>query len=203
MVPAKNSEQTSFQGIEIMALSRAKVALAVCTVLGAGVANAVPVSVSCPGSIITTDREFTLTTDPGTVICLASAPGNISGNNDAINQLGYVTLDKTDDNTSGLFPLLVTATPPTSGLSGTFSFTAPAGYANFVIAFKSGQGILDPDWAAFTLPAGVTSGSWAISGAQQLSHINLYAQVVPVPAAVWLFGSALGLLGVLRRKSAA
>jgi hypothetical protein len=27
--------------------------------------------------------------------------------------------------------------------------------------------------------------------------------VIPVPAAVWLFGSALGLLGVARRKLAA
>jgi len=28
------------------------------------------------------------------------------------------------------------------------------------------------------------------------------APVVPVPAAVWLFGSALGLLGVARRRMA-
>jgi hypothetical protein len=27
--------------------------------------------------------------------------------------------------------------------------------------------------------------------------------VVPVPAAVWLFGSAIGLMGVVRRKKAA
>lgn len=183
-----------------MQTSKARVALAAFSLFGAAVANAVPVSVMCPGSIITTDREFTITTDPGSAVCLASAPGNISGNNDAINQLGYITLDKTDDLTSGAVPQSLTATPPTSGLSGTFSFTAPAGYTNFVIAFKSGQGILDPDWAAFTLPSGVTSGSWAISGSQQLSHVNLYAQV-PVPAAAWLFGSALGLAGLMRRKA--
>ena len=171
--------------------------------LGAGVTNAAPVSVNCPGTASTADREFTITTDPGTAVCLAYAPGNLNGNGDAINALGYITLDKSDDLVSGALPQSLTATPPTSGLSGTFSFSAPA-YTDFVIAFKSGQGQLNPDWAAFTLPNGITSGSWAISGQQELSHVNLYGKlaVVPVPAAAWLFGSALGLAGFLRRKAA-
>lgn len=162
--------------------------------LGApGSAFAVPVLVNCPDTSSTADREFTVTTDPGTAVCLAYAPGNLNGNGDAINQLGYITLDKSDDLTSGALPQSLTVTPPTSGLSGTFSFNAP-GYTNFVIAFKSGVGRLDPDWAAFQLPDGVTSGTWEISGSQELSHANLYAQVVPVPAAVWLFASGFGLL---------
>jgi len=181
-----------------------RLAAACLTLAGSGVAVALPVSVSCPGTAATTDREFTITTDPGTATCLAYAVGNISGNGDTINQLGYLLLDKTDDATSGLFPTLLTATPPTSGLSGTFSFAAPSGYTSFVIAFKSGNGQLDPDWAAFTLPSGQTSGSWTISGAQQLSHVNLYARVapVPLPAAVWLFGSGvIGLFAAARRRT--
>lgn len=170
---------------------------------GANVASAASVSVNCPGTPATTDREFTITTDPGTAVCLASAAGNLSGNNDAINQLGYVLLDKSDDTTSGVLLGSLVANPPTSGLSGTFSFSAP-GYTDFVVAFKSGEGQLNPDWAAFTLPNGVTSGSWAISGSQQLSHVNLYGKVtaVPVPAAIWLFVSGLGgLAGLTRRKA--
>ena len=33
--------------------------------------------------------------------------------------------------------------------------------------------------------------------------MNFNYSVVPVPAAVWLFGSALGILGVARRRSVA
>jgi len=36
-----------------------------------------------------------------------------------------------------------------------------------------------------------------------LDLANSQVQIVPVPAAVWLFGSALGLMGVMRRRSLA
>jgi hypothetical protein len=47
-----------------------------------------------------------------------------------------------------------------------------------------------------TLPAG------AFNSGQRWTF-NAGPQVVPVPAAVWLFGSALGLLGVARRRAMA
>src|SRR5262245_52748488 len=59
--------------------------------------------VFCPGTAATTDREFSLTTTPDAT-CLAFGPGNINGNNDVINLLGYVTLDKSDDASSGAAP---------------------------------------------------------------------------------------------------
>jgi hypothetical protein len=48
----------------------------------------------------------------------------------------------------------------------------------------------------FTLPAQLGGGS------ATLKADVLFSGVVPVPAAVWLFGSGLGLLGVLRRRAA-
>jgi hypothetical protein len=48
----------------------------------------------------------------------------------------------------------------------------------------------------FTLPAALGGGS------ATLKADVLFTGVVPVPAAVWLFGSALGLMGVMRRRAA-
>ena len=42
---------------------------------------------------------------------------------------------------------------------------------------------------------------WSTPDNKALSHITFYdTSVVPVPAAVWLFGSALGGLGLMRRR---
>jgi hypothetical protein len=196
-------------------------ALVAAGVLAVTAGGAGAATVNCPG---TDDeevayREFSLTTTPGST-CFAYGSGNISGNSgggspDPLYALlggsfgaGHVLIDKSDDAVSGLKPdALVGAL--TSGLSGAWSFLLPdagAGFAwtNVILAFKSGNGQLDPDWAAFLVPDGVTSGDWAISGRQALSHVNLYAQkvpaAIPVPAAGFLLAGALGWLAALRRR---
>ena len=174
----------------------------IAVVLGAG-----PVwAANCPSPAVAGSRVFTV--DPASS-CFASGTGNKS--NDATFQAllaanKYVLLDKSDDTTSGAVPGLLTLTPPTSGLSGTWSIGATALYNTFILALKSGEGTLDPDWGAFLL-AGL-SGTWSISGAQALSHGSLYRRLsaVPLPPAVLLFGSALAGLGFLtirRRRKAA
>jgi len=163
--------------------------------------SAYAATVSCPGTPGTTDREFGLTTSVAAT-CLAYAPGNINMNNDAINQLGYVNIDKSDTNDAFVGvdgEITITGGPN----SGHFTLALPAGYKNFVLALKSGVGQRDPDWVAFLLAAGTTEGDWTISS-QGFSHANLYAQLcaecstekengpeTPIPGALWLFGSVV------------
>jgi hypothetical protein len=159
-------------------------------------------AIGCPNP--TPDTTFTITTTVGSASCLASGTGNISGNNDAINQLGYVTLDKSDDAGTGALPGSLTFTPPTSGTSGSYSIFAP-GFINLVLGIKSGEGQNTPSWAAFLLTASPTeSGLWTITGTPPtngLSHANLYGQAVPIPAALWMVGAALfGVASIGRKK---
>ena len=102
-----------------------------------------------------------------------------------------------------------------SGRSGSFSIAGDAGW-QYLIAFKTGVAARNPDWMAFLLPQGATSGEWWISGQQSLSHVRLWGGVgngpvlepvvpqVPIPAAGWLLGSGLmGLLAFARRRRSA
>jgi hypothetical protein len=50
----------------------------------------------------------------------------------------------------------------------------------------------------------MTNAAWTGgSGSSSTAGVQLSFQVVPVPAAVWLFGSALGLLGWVRKRATA
>lgn len=172
--------------------------IALALTLGATAAQANTITSNdpdCVGNPV--GRTFSVTAVT-VVKCLAKGTGNINGNGDIINQLGYVTLDKSDDGTTGLLEGSLTGSPSlTAGLTGSFNIAASvyAMYTDIVIAFKSGNGQYDPDWAAFLLVDNTTSGTWSISGSQALSHANLYGKRrtdVPEPAALSLV--ALGLL---------
>jgi hypothetical protein len=180
------------------------VALVAATLVLGAASSAQAVVVFCPGTGTATDREFSLDTVVAAT-CLTSGTGNLNGSGDAINALGYTTLDKSDDGTTGSLEgaLVITGS---GGLSGTFTISpAAAAFGPLVIAFKSGEGQLDPDWAAFLLPAGVLSGSWSISGQQALSHANLYGgdepppTQTPEPMSAVLLGSGLLVTRLLKR----
>ena len=58
-------------------------------------------------------------------------------------------------------------------------------------------------WSTTATPVGsaglyLDTGSWIDSGNEHAFRLD--GTVVPIPTAVWLFGSALGLIGVTRRK---
>jgi len=190
-------------------------AFAATVALGAVSANAATY-VYCPGTAATTDREFGIAPDTGSATCLSSGLGNLSGNGGGAQPdplldpasstylgAGAVFLDKwtvdggTSDN--GILTATGSGVGPGTWIINLGSLVVD----NLVLAFKSGQGQLDPDWAAFSLTQDALTGSWIIaSGNQGLSHINLYGTIapVPLPAAGGLLLAALGGLAMIRRR---
>jgi hypothetical protein len=169
-------------------------------------------SVYCPGTTQTTDREFgvEVTFANGTATCYEFAPGNVPGDNADFEGWTFIEKDGLDSTTGAL---TLTGIGETSGTFG----IAPLWWTQFselMIAFKSGEGQLDPDWAAFTLSPVVLAGNWTIDGKQSLSHANLYGRLnggtpycttplvngvcttttVPEPGSLALMG--LGLLAI-------
>ena len=105
-----------------------------------------------------------------------------------------------DGNTSAIN--LISSPISDDQTSGTMSLNV---FDPTLITLKDGSGTLY-HWYYFEGMTGTDlSGTWdasVIFGGSAVSTVNAYS-VVPVPAAVWLFGSGLlGLIGVARRKSA-
>jgi hypothetical protein len=87
--------------------------------------------------------------------------------------------------------------------------------ANLLFESIAADGIFDPfeswtflvsDFLVTTGPSGAPFfGSFGVAGPTTggiVSNASIVANPVPIPAAVYLFGSALGLLGWMRRKKA-
>ncbi len=164
-------------------------------ILASGTAGAA----SCTGG----NATYTLGPDPVSV--LQCGIGNINGsNNDGfLNSAAGATYDlifKNDDaNKSPVKDAIVGLINGPNNLKGNWTLNTDVlgGWTDFAIGLKAGSG-----YAVFSLND-VISGNWEIT--KGLSHANLYGvqvQAVPLPAAAWLFGSALlGLAGAgYRRK---
>jgi hypothetical protein len=162
---------------------------------------------TCPPGAGSTDSQIGVTlTDPANPTCFAYGDGS-----QPIVPAGYTVLDKSDDTETGVgtgTEGALTGTSNgstldlTSGTSGTFSIdqSLVEGWTNLLVVFKRGNA--NPDWAAFTLD-GLFAGGWFMvpDGSLELSNAQLWGSPVPLPAAAWLFGSALlGMAGIGYRR---
>jgi hypothetical protein len=178
------------------------------TFMLAGVASAAPVQTFCPPGGPTGGRDFTVTIEgPPAAGCVLYGNGPSGpGTDPAI--LAAVTpailLDKTDE----VFASGVVLTIPgieNDLLSGTWSISVPVGFVltNVHLLFQTGVAQLNPDWAVFSIPDGILSGSWTVER-HALSHANVYGTLtpaaIPVPAAGLMLLGALGGLAALRRR---
>lgn len=112
----------------------------------------------------------------GAETCVINPPNTATQYCNSADHRGY-----TGDWFNGLMADGVTASPPAQ-------FSALVSGDNLTLRVrKARDDLFDPTKAAST--------AWL--------QMNFNYSVVPVPAAVWLFGSAVGLLGIARRRSAA
>ncbi len=102
----------------------------------------------------------------------------------------------------------LSVTPGGGAPSGNWSFDSTKFAPDeFLIVLKAAN---SPGFAAWLFTGGdaaSNAGTWMVawinaSGkSPDLSHLSIYAPAVPIPAAVWLFGSGLlGLIGIARRR---
>ena len=147
--------------------------------------------------------------------CIGEVAGNDSeawfntyGGSGAFNIDQWLFAEKIENDSSG--PVRETEidvglqiTPPVDGdaLSGTWSLNSTIfdDYLKVALVFKAGNG-----FSAYLLDGSATSGSWDVQSWTRngLSHASVYVvSAVPIPAAVWLFGSGLvGLITFSRRR---
>jgi hypothetical protein len=170
------------------------------------------VIVNCPGTVATTDREFSVQViiGTGTAACFDSGLGNIIGADTDFPGWTFIEKDGVD-NTTGAINV------GGMGTTGGVVLINPAvwsNYAEVLLGFKSGEGQLDPDWAVFRLTPTVDAVNWVISGRQSLSHVNLYGKTggevnpnctdgtcpVPEPGSLAMLGSGLLGLGIVMRR---
>lgn len=183
--------------------------VAVIPLAGALIANGAAAA-DIPCKAVSATINYMQVSDTTVSACLDAGVGNLTGNpaNDLFLNgagAGQVPAGKSDGtNPFNISFSQTSSSGPTS--TGTFSFDSSFWDNHNIgsIGFKFGTGNKPDEWFVYSLVNGVSSGEYTFFNVNGtgggLSHVNLYSDV-PLPAAVWLFGSALlGFAGVARKK---
>jgi hypothetical protein len=193
-----------------MDLKHASLAMVALAGIGLGVLTTPTMAATCNTNSSGQLTGFTTATD--CLVDLDGGPGgglNINNANNlnknaAFGQTNWTVVDRIGSYSAGgaTSPNSIFTFTSTNGrnagdwaLSPTFKFEAGKIYA---FALKGGNGN-----AVYLIDTNSTSGIWTkIDLAGGLSNVTLLEAAVPLPAAAWLFGSALlGLAGIgYRRK---
>ena len=151
---------------------------------------------------------------PANILCNASAaPGGFQTNGGSLSwgweldgaatNLGNVVQGIDVRNTSNVLITTLSGVLADLSVDGLGNITTNSGEIRRALGSSSGCGS-GPSVKNITYDATLTKiscGTLTAAGLTVSGTVD--APVVPVPAAVWLFGSALGLLGVARRRMAA
>jgi hypothetical protein len=201
-------------------------AATVATSLAGGSAQAI--TVVCPSSIPGTGTVRVMTIDVASSTPASSCHSSSDENSIPLTLAGYDLLDKFGSDEGGEQANGALTIVQASEGQGTFSInqTLVEDFFNFVLALKDGNNA-SPKIEYFSLGPGIFSGGWTleewVNGVfdkyKGFSSAILFGQDcpvggcpdpvdppsdVPLPGAVWLFGSALaglGLLSMRRRRS--
>lgn len=172
--------------------------------------------ISLPNAWAATCGNFILNADPGSsgsITCARTNAGNIhyqSGTNVVESPSGTTLFTNVTDLSSKVTGLYDGA--PNVGGFGTFNIMSNvwSTWDSVYLALKQGNEKNGGGYALFLLTKAVDSGTWhtAPGNGTGLSHYLVFGgtpasfhEEVPIPAAMWLFGSAFAaLLGIARKN---
>jgi len=187
------------------------------------------VTIACAGAAVTAQAAFIATASEigGAVVFTGSGSIDLTATNSPSTQNGSVVVNPsaqlgvgpTGFSSRDTYTFSSTVTGPSTIGSGTTQVQNTAGTGDYLlfnwetpfVAVPAGYNSGDPLSGSSTFAGqtfatlGITPGSyeWTWGSGASADSYTLNVGAVPVPAAVWLFGSGLlGLVGMARRKKA-